>query len=406
MAVANKTVLLGFVDEWIENEKADYYINKIGGLPDWCSEGCSVPKCGNCGLDMVQVVQVYAPLSNSSYHRTLHIFGCLQPNCWNKDESWACVRSQIVDNSRTEEEDKTLAPIPNQAATDWLGDADDWGDDNSNDDNGNPAIMSNLSTPSPVGAVGGVPRFVDSPKHTSDITMENLSIRDVEKNDPNANIGAFAQSEVTAQVEMDAEDSSTIALDSPDVNDTNLPELFTVPKGTRKGRLRSAYLWVQEERHGNNQELDHATNLLLEYKAKEALDQITQPAKKTGNNGSDLYEKSVPKHGDTYLHKMICVLQDNPGQILRYDRGSTNPPLLLRPLAGNVPHPCRHCGGESVFELQLLPSLVSQLRMDKVDDIAAPLEFGTVLLFTCSKSCWPSDGTGRFETILVQPENM
>lgn len=418
MAFSNQPVQLGFVDdEWLDNDKADFYMNKIGGLPDWCNEGCSIPKCGNCGMEMVQVVQVYAPLTNTSYHRTLHIFGCLQPTCWNKDESWACVRSQKLDTSTTVAEQIPDPTRTHQPVTDWLGDADDWGDDDKNDwggkdDNGNPAIMSNISTPSPVGAVGGVTKLGPSRPHdnTSDIPFGNLSIKDSEMiDDPNANVGASAKNEVTAHVEMDAEDAATVALDSPEVANTNLPQLFSLPKGaTRKGRLRSAYVWVEEEgvRQGVNQKSDHATNLLMEYQAQEALEKIVQPAKKIASGGFDTYEKSVPSHGDVYLHKMICVLQDNPGQVLRYTRGTNSPPLLLRPMQGNIPHPCKHCGAESVFELQLLPSLVSQLRLNSVDDTMAPLEFGTVHLFSCSKSCWTQDGQGRLENVVVQPENM
>ena len=56
------------------------------------------------------------------------------------------------------------------------------------------------------------------------------------------------------------------------------------------------------------------------------------------------------------------------------------------------------------FELQLLPSLVSLLR---VRGRAGPaLEFGTVMVFTCSRSCWGEGDTPRQETLILQAETM
>ena len=44
------------------------------------------PKCKRCGKDLLLVVQIYCPLVNSLYHRTLYVFGCSERDCWNKAE--------------------------------------------------------------------------------------------------------------------------------------------------------------------------------------------------------------------------------------------------------------------------------------------------------------------------------
>lgn len=44
------------------------------------------PICPLCRLPRPLVVQIYSPLENSSYHRTLYLFACINPNCWNHSE--------------------------------------------------------------------------------------------------------------------------------------------------------------------------------------------------------------------------------------------------------------------------------------------------------------------------------
>ena len=72
---------------------------------------------------------------------------------------------------------------------------------------------------------------------------------------------------------------------------------------------------------------------------------------------------------------------------------------------------CRSCGAPNTFELQLMPLLVyllqraagrtSVCRMAHVHSI----EFGTVLVYTCSKSCWnEAKGGFRTESVFVQTD--
>jgi len=427
-------VLLGFVDEFMETNKAHYTTNKVGGSPDWCnsSQDPAVPLCGECGSELLLVTQIYAPLSGSLYHRTLYIFGCIQTICWNKPSSWACLRSQVSNKTEAKVEPYKETVVA-MAATDWLGDADDWGDDN--DDNGNFSCISpDTSSPSPVGAVGGFPtnnfnlndkqiNAIDS-EDTLDITMNNLNIKGGRTgsnlNDTNANVssparGASAPSSktvvtgliATAEIEMDDEDSN-VAIDSPEVGNTNIPHLFATANRevSSKGlKIDPFYIWVQEESLTPKMS-EHEMSLLMEYKAKEALDHVVDSGSKSGKTagGGDTYEKTIPSHGDEFFHKFITVIQNNPGQILRYGRDSQSSPLLLRPLQDEK-HICSHCGAESVFELQLLPSLVAQLSVAGLE--GAPMEFGTVLVMACQKSCWSdTSNQPRFEKVLVQAELM
>jgi len=428
-SVGKRPVLLGFVDEYMETDTDHFTTNKIGGSPDWCipEQASPVPLCGECGSELIFVAQIYAPLSNSLYQRTLYIFGCIQTKCWNKSSSWTCLRSQVLDKaSKVELKQETAMPM---AATDWLGDADDWGDDpNDNDDNGNfSSISPDTSSPSPVGAVGGFPvanfnlneKFINTieVEETLDTPMNNLNIKGAKErtnlNDTNANVsppnrGASAPSahtmRATAEVEMEGEDSN-VAIDSPLVGNTNIPHLFATATREISStglKIEPFYIWVEEESL-TPKISEHEMSLLMEYKAKEALDHVVETSGKN-KAGGDSYEKTLPSHGDDFFHKFISVIQNNPGQILRYGRDSQSSPLLMRPLKEEK-HLCSHCGAECVFELQLLPSLVAQLSAVGLE--GAPLEFGTVLILACQKSCWSeTSNQPRVEKVLVQAELM
>lgn len=95
------------------------------------------PQCKLCGFQQILALQLYAPLDHSKYHRTLYIFACINPNCWNQDDSWTCWRVQSIeldDKTNTGVQENVTAP----SATSWLADADEWGDNlNDNEKNGN-----------------------------------------------------------------------------------------------------------------------------------------------------------------------------------------------------------------------------------------------------------------------------
>ena len=72
---------------------------------------------------------------------------------------------------------------------------------------------------------------------------------------------------------------------------------------------------------------------------------------------------------------------------------------------------CKSCDAPAVFEFQLMPPLVYMLQnnaqQSKTADDAETgiVEFGTVLVFSCSKSCWDNrEGSFREETVFVQAD--
>ncbi|KAK9758920.1 Programmed cell death protein 2, C-terminal putative domain [Popillia japonica] len=147
MAQSNANVYLGYVDEVVSEKhknSINFATNKIGGQPDYPSNiNFDNPICPLCQLPRPLIVQIYAPLENTIYHRILYIFACINPNCWNHNESWCCVRVQTLEPVNNVYEPPTSAK-PIQTVTDWCQDADDWEDKsnaNINEENGN--VISN-----------------------------------------------------------------------------------------------------------------------------------------------------------------------------------------------------------------------------------------------------------------------
>ena len=73
-----------------------------------------------------------------------------------------------------------------------------------------------------------------------------------------------------------------------------------------------------------------------------------------------------------------------------------------------LPIYCKQCGSECQFELQLMPQIIFLLQEGlkcNSDQTLSPVEFGTVLIYTCQQSCWQEGQTQFFEEFcLFQPD--
>ena len=135
------------------------------------------PQCRLCGLHQLLALQIYAPLENSKYHRTLYIFACTNPNCWNQNESWTCLRVQSLEQA-SNSESSSCATVQT-SATSWLADADDWGDnwnDNSvSERNGNNLVLNDPN------------KFSLSAQNTNYEEELKADFSELQVDDPNAN---------------------------------------------------------------------------------------------------------------------------------------------------------------------------------------------------------------------------
>uniref|UniRef100_A0A8C4NKF4 MYND-type domain-containing protein n=1 Tax=Eptatretus burgeri TaxID=7764 RepID=A0A8C4NKF4_EPTBU len=89
-----------------------------------------------------------------------------------------------------------------------------------------------------------------------------------------------------------------------------------------------------------------------------------------------------------------------PKQVIRYGLGAV--PLWVSnshiPSSDDIP-PCS-CGAQRAFEFQIMPQLLNDLNVDK---LGASIDWGTLVVYTCSQSCWPAtDGETRTYSYLPE----
>ncbi|XP_017873820.1 PREDICTED: programmed cell death protein 2-like [Drosophila arizonae] len=477
MAKNKSTVYLGYEDEEITAKQAAFLnscTNKIGGTPNWPRHEVTVPVCPLCGMVRPLIVQMYAPLDRSQFHRNLYVFACVSPACSQNQKSWVCVRTQHLDNQFdviTEQSPKLVnkqnkkknksSALPK---VNWCSGADDWGwgepeivdeamdqtaDDEQNERNGNVRpIGLQYEKPDEDFEISGTvahdvaTKLGDDDDDDESTSAENdlvcgfgqIDMNSPEKagEDPNANCaaavlptasadGAGAGGGATAMIcaEIEGPETDVVLVDTPKkperdlialLKHTSLPATLGPLSQIKDLTLKSIYIAVDVETNAKQEEydnyggslaMDHIRDLYQEYKLQDE-----NPARSPVAGGSEAcdeqeaYEKALPAHGDVVFHNFITTIQKNPGQLLRYSRDAH--PLLAAPLNEPLPK-CQNCKGETICEVQLLPTLIPKLRFQQ-NSCNAPIEYGNVLVFTCLKSCWDTPDQMRYEHVVVQSE--
>ncbi|XP_059053630.1 programmed cell death protein 2-like [Achroia grisella] len=431
MAKQQGRVYLGYEEETIGEKNQtllNYTVNKIGGLPNWppLSNLHFSTKCPLCGLNRLLIVQCYAPLENSIYHRTIYIFACISPNCWIQSESWLCVRSQIQETVPTES--STIVVMPNvDTNLSWCNGADEW-DENDNGDTANGNVMNVDNAQSPSNALQ---RQSDEDEESNSFELEsveqafgNLQMFDAH----NANmspvqgaVGAIGAPVAAAELEG-GDEPGLVTVDTPTAPNNDVEALLhqtaELPTDLRNklmcGPLQfiPKYIFVEEEWKSTANNDDKVNELLNKYRRENEIEACSGDHVGGGGGGpeDEPYEETTPLHGDRMFHTFITRLQTNPGQILRYTRDE--PPLLGAPLPSTastpespcVPTLCLRCGSRLICELQLVPQFAETLRLHPNNVYLSHLHFLSVLIFTCSQSCWHQSDTLVKETVIFQPE--
>ena len=136
-----------------------------------------------------------------------------------------------------------------------------------------------------------------------------------------------------------------------------------------------------------------------EMEASEAMKYVN------GTGGEDMTADDVEEIEAEVVNKDMeqlatfhVMLKNDPDQVLRYcpEPGAKPvwPSVTHAPNTDVIPC-CERCGAPRKFEFQILPTIISQLGVDAESDYA--LDFGSVAVYTCSKSCAPvpCDETNR-----------
>ncbi|NWX98345.1 PDD2L protein, partial [Nothoprocta ornata] len=160
---------------------------------------------------------------------------------------------------------------------------------------------------------------------------------------------------------------------------------------------------VDEEDYAGFLDTDHADKLLKEYQQREGVDlEQLMSESFAGGGDNEKYEKSEVKSRDHTFHKFMKRISVCPEQIIRYSWGGeplfiTSPPADINK---DIPA-CSNCGSNRVFEFQLMPALVSMLQSDT--DLS--VEFGTAIVYTCERSCWPTNHQTPLEEFIFVQED-
>ncbi|XP_077165753.1 programmed cell death protein 2-like isoform X1 [Paroedura picta] len=337
--------------------------SRLGGAPDRVpSVTLAHPFCGICRAALLHVVQLYCPLEGSPFHRVLNVFACARKSCWGKSESWKVLRSQYLEVQGKAMQDgkpkqKQDSPI---AAKDWCDDSDDWGEEK---DVGSSEDMRGPSL--------GLQATSDPFPGEGDCTsrLQGLSLQEV----PGS--------------------SCVSCSDNPIGKEQNVP--------VWQPYYISA---VEEDDYLGYDDTDHAQKLLKEYQQREGVDlELLMSESNMVDSFGEKYEKSPVGKRDEAFHKFMKRISPCQEQMLRYSWGG-QPLFITCPSSDfktTVPL-CYNCQSKRIFEFQLMPALVSMLK-SRDEDLS--VEFGTVLIYTCEKSCWPVNHPVSLEEFIFVQED-
>lgn len=332
-------VELGYLEETdSELLESHFFASKIGGKPSWLNFKSLPPvdtmKCRVCLNPMAFLLQVYAPLSDkdSTFHRTIFVFLCRNPQCCvtNQSENLCVLRCQLPRNNEFYSSE-ALDP-----------------------DNFDEKDVKRIETYSKICFICGC--FGDKQcsqcKNVSYCDKSHQLIhwklshkQECKENLPTKklleNPFLFPEYELTTEVEEFSEE----------YKEKERPEAE---------RLKDYEKFVES----------HSKNLV-------------------GNNGTDkIIEQDLediePKKKDKIFKKFQRRIEQNPEQVLRYQRKGE--PLwasncIPKPL--DIPE-CPLCGSPRVFEFQIMPHLLSYLD---VDCVGQSIDWGTIAVYTCQESC-------------------
>lgn len=258
-----------------------------------------IPACPLCELPRPLLLQIYAPLDNSQFHRTFYLFACVNPLCSNQSKGWFCIRVQhldkVYDRSTTITKKRNKSK-PNKNRSNWCEGADDWGydncddecisnnqrqlqqpqvDDNLNEQNGNDVTFM-ATTDNRIGSDD------DDDSNSADDPIPSFGHLQV-IDDKNANCGAQGGAAAlinssSASAEIEGEESEMVSVDAPITPERDLIAMLkksrAIPTDVNALVLQSFFINVDEEQQqaytANNVSLDeHVRDLMQKYQNDE-----------------------------------------------------------------------------------------------------------------------------------------
>ncbi|XP_041921070.1 programmed cell death protein 2 [Alosa sapidissima] len=322
-----KGVALGFVEEadaW--QLRSSQFPSKVGGRPAWLSQSDlpSLPDltCAKCQLPTAFLLQVYAPIVGQdwSFHRTLFVFCCKTPTCHTRNDN-QCFKVFRSQLSR-KNDFYPYDPPPEEEPEESSSDC---------------MLESGIK----------LCRVCGCPGHKACSRCHAVTYC--------------------------SKDHQTIDWKHSHKKECCKEASITVST--------SPFLFPEFELVTEPEELE-------EKDESNVTDDVEDSDTHHTDNDLDENELEDMALHETQDSKVVQIFKQRtsvePHQVLRYERGGV--PLWVssehKTLEENIPK-CS-CGAKRIFEFQVMPQLLINLKVDSTD---ASIDWGTLLVYTCANNC-------------------
>ncbi|KAF7356823.1 hypothetical protein MVEN_01017700 [Mycena venus] len=416
------SVLLGTPDGAITAaaDLADAAVSRIGGHPAFLPSNepsFSSSQCKACSRPMELLVQMWCPFENSPMDRALYVWGCAVPGCQAKEgciRAWRGLRYNDAYAAKLEKKlakQKAKAPIPAEKAT----------------PKPNPFSLSGVPNSSPFGL--GAQIFGDSPSTASSPPVE-------EADEPSDN-----ESDATSEEELLTALAATTLEESPWRSAPSYTPLYlstcseylpAQPKPKLPPGVQVIEPLDDPDKGGKD-----VSWIAEAYENSLDVDQVFERfTKRVGFEGDqcvryELEGTPLPYASDSILESLFPLPPAPPLPVTKAAFTVVSPAKRAYD-PSSVPS-CPVCKSKRIFECQLMPNLINVLRASsdtedkrkKLTDEerrklveqelkgsnsggSRGMEWGTCLIFSCSKDCSLTDDgkeareSWREEVVLIQ----
>ncbi|KAM5163056.1 programmed cell death protein 2 [Mantella aurantiaca] len=337
MAASVKIVELGFVQEaepW--RLRSPQFPCKAGGRPAWLGEtgipGPEALQCGLCGKPLAFLLQVYAPCTGS-FHRTIFIFCCRDPQCHQVAESrcFKVFRNQLPRKNET----YSYGPPPDSPPP-------------TSEDSVSFQLKCGLRLCRVCGCL--------APKTCSKCHKVNYCSRSHQLMDWKLQ---------HKQLCNETFDVQSIPVPDHGFLFTEF-EIVTEPEE------------IDSDDDSTGMEFDTLTSEDTSSCIESSMDEL-----KLDEHELSAMAKQETKE-DKVFNNFKKRISSEPEQVLRYFKGGDPLWLSLQHVPEKDDIPKCACGAKRVFEFQVMPQLLNHL---KVDSLGESIDWGILAVYTCSANC-------------------
>ena len=350
------TLDLGFVEDtpaWLLASR--FFRSKVGGRPAWLDlknlPSTEELSCNKCGNPMILLLQIYAPLNENAkcFHRVIFVFMCGDSACHMDDLTpFKVFRSQLC---RKNEFYPYESPVE---TSDWKVELN---------------VTKFVQICRACGCLGS--------KKCSGCGKVSYCSRNCQMIDWKARHKKECKnSDFVYSYREDEEVLPNLLLPQHEIVIQGDDEIVS---------------------ESDDEDDEESGKKVDEKKELEKLKELEQSGGVLSVSSKDLADFSTEDEviKDKNFKRFQKVVKCAPDQVIRYQRSAT--PLWIS--ANNIPNEnqipnCEICGSKRIFEFQIMPQLLSELKLDNSLEEKS-VDWGTLAVYTCESSC--SDGSKSYK---------